>query len=66
MKPSAFNEMLFREGKEKGVKVQKKLLRILSPGEKEEISYAGGIARMKKAKSSFGSKLKKKKKGGKK
>ena len=38
--------VLFRKGKG-GTKVQKKLFRILSPGEKKEISYAGGLARKK-------------------
>ena len=52
-KISPYDRVLFREGKEQGVKVQKKLLRILSEGEKKEISYAGGIAKMKKAETSF-------------
>ena len=67
-------DYLFRPGKEKGVMVQKKLLRILSPGEKKEISYAGGLARMKKTQPGFfkqpkkvvKKKITKKKKGGKK
>ena len=50
-KVSPYRDVLFRPGKEKGVKVQKKLLRILTSGEKKEISYAGGIARMKQARS---------------
>ncbi len=52
-KLSPYRNVLFRPGKEKGVMVQKKLLRILSPGEKEEISYAGGLARMKKSQPGF-------------
>ena len=68
-------DYLFRKGKEEGVMVQKKKLRILTPGEKKEISYAGGIARMKKSKPGFfkqpvkkvkKKKVVKKKKGGKK
>jgi len=46
-------DYLFRPGKEKGVMVQKKLLRILTPGEKKEISYAGGLAKMKKTQPGF-------------
>lgn len=66
-KLSPFKSFLFRPSKkEKGVKVQKKKLRILSKGEKEQISYAGGIARMKKSKLTFKNIPKKKKKGGKK
>ncbi|KKM81222.1 hypothetical protein LCGC14_1331950, partial [marine sediment metagenome] len=64
-KLSPFRKFLFRPGKEPGVKVQKKLLRILTPGEKKEISYAGGIAKMRKAKLKFNKKSKKSK-GGKK
>jgi len=52
-KLSPYRKVLFRPGKEKGVMVQKKLLRILTPGEKEEISYAGGIAKMKKSQLGF-------------
>jgi len=77
-KINPYQNVLFREGKGKGVMVQKKKLRILSPGEKKEISYAGGIAKMKKSKPFMGlkniakkaykkkPKVKKKKKGGKK
>ena len=73
-KPSLYRKVLFRKGKEPGVMVQKKKLRILTPGEKREISYAGGIARMKKSKLLFSQpkriakrkKATKKKKGGKK
>ncbi len=67
-KLSPFRKFLFRPGKEPGVKVQKKKLRILTPGEKKEISYAGGIARMRQAQSKPVKKKtsKKKKKGGKK
>ncbi len=77
MKISPYRKVLFRKAKkEPGVMVQKKLLRILTEGEKREISYAGGIAKMKKAKTSFlkqqagkkqpPKKKKQKKKGGKK
>jgi len=52
-KVSPYRKVLFRPGKG-GAMVQKKLLRILTPGEKVEISYAGGIARMKKAKLQLG------------
>ena len=76
-KPSLYRKMLFRKAKkEKGVMVQRKKLRILTPGEKREISYAGGLARMKKSKLLFsqpkritkkkGKKKVTKKKGGKK
>jgi len=52
-KPSMYRKVLFRPGKEPGVMVQKKKLRILTPGEKAEISYVGGLARMKKSKLLF-------------
>ena len=62
LKVSPYNKVLFRKAKkEPGVMVQKKLLRILSEGEKKEISYAGGIARMKKSETSFYKQLTKKK-----
>lgn len=52
-KLSPYRDVLFRKGKEAGVMVQKKLLRILSEGEKREISYAGALARMKTTKPVF-------------
>jgi len=47
-KPSALQKFMFRPGKEAGVKVQKKLLRITTPGEVKEISLVGAAARRKK------------------
>ena len=44
-KPTPIQKIMFRPGKEAGVKVQKKLLRITSPGEVREISLAGAAAR---------------------
>jgi len=53
-KPSPYRKVLFRKAKkEPGVMIQKKKLRILTPGEKKEISYAGGIARMKGTKTPY-------------
>ena len=49
-KPTALQKVLFRPGKEKGVKVQKKLLRITTAGEVREISLVGAAARRKQAK----------------
>ena len=48
-----YRNVLFRKGKQPGVMVQKKRLRILSSGEKKEISYAGGLAKMAKARPKF-------------
>lgn len=45
IKPTAFDVALFRKGKRPGEFVQKERLRILSPGEKKEISYVGIAAR---------------------
>jgi hypothetical protein len=45
---SPLKKVLFRKGKEKGVFIQKKLLRILTPGEKKEISLVGAKARKEK------------------
>lgn len=53
LKKSPYQDILFRKGKEPGVMVQKKLLRILTSGEKKEISYAGALAKMKKSEVSF-------------
>ncbi len=44
-KPTALHKVMFRPGKEKGVMVQKKLLRITSPGEIRQISLKGAAAR---------------------
>ena len=49
---------LFRPGKKKGETVQLKKLRILSKGEKSEISYAGIAARAGKSKVKVGRKIK--------
>jgi hypothetical protein len=43
--------VFFRPGKTAGVKVQKTLLRITTPGEKREISYVGAVARKTKSRS---------------
>lgn len=48
-KPSALQKFMFRPGKEAGVKVQKKLLRITTPGEVKQISLVGAAARRKKS-----------------
>lgn len=53
-KLSPYRKVLFRKSKkEPGVMIQKKLLRILTPGEKKEISYAGVLARTRKTKTTF-------------
>ena len=52
-KISPYRNVLFRPGKEKGVRVQKKLLRILTLGEKRQISYKGALARMRNAKPNY-------------
>lgn len=44
-KPSALHKVMFRPGKEKNVMVQKKLLRITTPGEIRQISLKGAAAR---------------------
>ena len=49
-KPTALQKVLFRKGKEPGVKVQRKLLRITTPGEVKEISLKGAEATRKKKK----------------
>jgi len=46
-RPTPFQKFFFRPGKEKGVMVQKKLLRITTPGEVREISLVGAAARRK-------------------
>ena len=77
-RPTALHKIMFRPGKEAGVKVQKRLLRITSPGEVREISLAGAAARRGVSTWGFGKPIKKakrkvtkkrkatKKKGGKK
>ena len=76
-RPTALHKVMFRPGKEKGVIVQKKLLRITTPGEVRQISLKGaavrrgvstwGLGKKKKVvKKKKTKKSKSKKKGGKK
>ena len=61
-RPTASQKIMFRPGKEKGVIVQKKLLRITSPGEVREISLVGAAARRGVSTWGLGKLAKKKKK----